>query len=450
MRVGSGGYWLRSVDYGREDTDKGSCWNLNSGAFETFNTAGAIRMTPTSNSGLFQVIGKPDGGAEKVLMNVGNSAYFLQSADYVPNGSTGFHLDLVNGNMIGANFAITLTKGDNILTIGSKDCTNAIQISHKTQGEKFSIHWDGSVFLRGSASLTVESGSIQSGGIGDTKGKYYKFDHNGGTIAGWTIAEDGIYYGNKTNATSYLHSNGEIWLNTGGSFLELRNDHFKLSCDSGGDGYPYLWMGADYGRLQSSQATFYFGDGFAGSGSSGFQMSHTGGGDLRVGPGGCGMLLGDGYIKITDVAGGSIAALGYGPSVGVLVDNTAAMMTYVDGGSLIADSSTAMMTFSSGGWVGCSSTRAIMSYGSGGSRGEVIANGSKSEINYGNDSTINGRVRCTSDGVYITGTLHPLSGYDGYTGIVSVDSVEVGEDGLFSDITKQDWTFINGVLVAVD
>jgi hypothetical protein len=374
----------------------------------------------------------------------------LQSADYVPNGSTGFHLDLVNGNMIGANFAITLTKGDNILTIGSKDCTNAIQISHKTQGEKFSIHWDGSVFLRGSASLTVESGSIQSGGIGDTKGKYYKFDHNGGTIAGWTIAEDGIYYGNKTNATSYLHSNGEIWLNTGGSFLELRNDHFKLSCDSGGDGYPYLWMGADYGRLQSSQATFYFGDGFAGSGSSGFQMSHTGGGDLRVGPGGCGMLLGDGYIKITDVAGGSIAALGYGPSVGVLVDNTAAMMTYVDGGSLIADSSTAMMTFSSGGWVGCSSTRAIMSYGSGGSRGEVIANGSKSEINYGNDSTINGRVRCTSDGVYITGTLHPLSGYDGYTGIVSVDSVEVGEDGLFSDITKQDWTFINGVLVAVD
>lgn len=225
MQIGSGGYWLRSVGYGRGD-DNGSCWNLDTGNFETYNTGGRIQMTPSNPNGLFQIAGKV-GGAEKVLMNVGTGNYYLQSADYSDADATGFKLDLANGNMTGYNFAMVIKKGSNTLTLGSKSCTNAIQIAGPT-GERFSIHWDGSVFLRGEASLTVESGIIQSGGETDPKGKYYKFDQNGGTIGPWHFTDTAFWAGAETeaDATTILHPDGSIKLK--GKYMTLWLDDYSF------------------------------------------------------------------------------------------------------------------------------------------------------------------------------------------------------------------------------
>lgn len=96
ITIGENAYWIRSIDYAKPEIQKGSCWNLDTGAFETYNVAGAIRMTPRSDAGLFQVVGKPDGGVERILMNVGNSAYYLQSA-YYPDGTQGSYWNLQDG-----------------------------------------------------------------------------------------------------------------------------------------------------------------------------------------------------------------------------------------------------------------------------------------------------------------------------------------------------------------
>ena len=243
MQIGSGGYWLRSVGYGRGD-DNGSCWNLDTGNFETYNTGGRIQMTPSNPNGLFQIAGKV-GGVEKVLMNVGTGNYYLQSADYSDANATGFKLDLANGNMTGYNFAMVIKKGSNTLTLGSKSCTNAIQIAGST-GERFSVHWDGSVFLRGEASLTVESGEILSGDKDSANQPFYSFKKNGGRIGPWIIDEKGIYSGgtDKYSATSWLGTEGDIRLQReSGLQMTLGSNYFQIINKSGGtSSYPRMML----------------------------------------------------------------------------------------------------------------------------------------------------------------------------------------------------------------
>ena len=258
MQVGSGGYWLRSADYGRAGTTSGSCWNLENGTFETYNAGGRIKMTPSTTNALFQIFGNVNG-SEKPLMNVGTGAYYLQSADYSDADKTGFKLDLANGNMVGYNFAMTITKGNNVLTIGSKSCTNAIQIyDSSTAKERFSVHWDGSVFLRGEASLTVESGEILSGDKDSANQPFYSFKKNGGRIGPWVIDEKGIYAGgtDKYSATSWLGTEGDIRLQRdngmqmvlGQTYLQI-----KYSPSSGGTlGYPRMMLDTTGFTIRSS------------------------------------------------------------------------------------------------------------------------------------------------------------------------------------------------------
>lgn len=63
---------------------------------------------------------------------------------------------------------------------------------------KFTIDKNGNTSINGTATLTVESGIIQSGGT--TKGKYFSFNQDGGTIAGWIIG-DGILQSKDGNIT---------------------------------------------------------------------------------------------------------------------------------------------------------------------------------------------------------------------------------------------------------
>jgi hypothetical protein len=144
--------------------------------------------------------------------------------------------------MEGANFNMTITKGPNVLTIGSKNCNNAIQIYNKnTAKERFAVHWDGSVFLRGEATLTVESGKIISGNKVDDL-PYYELTPTGGRIGPWYITNDAIYAGAATvaDATSILKPDGNIILKAAGFKLSLTQSEFfigKYGADKNVSGY---------------------------------------------------------------------------------------------------------------------------------------------------------------------------------------------------------------------
>lgn len=327
MTIGGGNYWLRSVDYGREGTDKGSCWNLNSGAFETFNTAGVIRMTPTSPYGLFQVIGKVDG-SEKVLMNVGTSSYYLQSA-YYPDGTQGSYWDLQNGNFVTKNtggkilmqpsnanalfqvignvdgektlinigtnsyylqsadyvMSTTSTKGKGFRIDLGTGYINASDFKLFAKGDegyiaigtgntyaidvngRFQVDWKGNTYLRNTAALYVESGKICSGVAGSvTEGKYYIFDQDGGTIAGWKIGEKNIYNEDDPDAIQ-LSSEGTINMKAGNNYLSLSSNGFTIGdeVDYGvinfssvqiTPGQVYIKDGSDLGIAGSVASTY--------------------------------------------------------------------------------------------------------------------------------------------------------------------------------------------------
>ena len=198
MQIGSGAYWLRSVSYGR-GAGYGSCWNLENGTFETFNTGGKIVMTPSNANALFQVIG---GGM--VLMNVGTGSYFLQSADY--NGSNaGVKLDLNNGYLDAYNFQITASSGGNFILITS---SGAYPLNVNNM---FYVDWAGNTYILGSALISGNTdiqgiltigpnGSIQSSG----GGAYYMFNTDGGKIGGWTISTDKLTNGKMTLTDSKM------------------------------------------------------------------------------------------------------------------------------------------------------------------------------------------------------------------------------------------------------
>lgn len=252
ITIGENAYWIRSIDYAKPEMQKGSCWNLQNGAFETYNTAGAIRMTPTSDTGLFQVIGKPEGGSEKILMNVGNSAYFLQSANY--SSTDGFYLDLSNGNMIGHNFFIYLTNSYGYIKFGERGSVNAIDVNGK-----FIVQWDGDTYLKGTAALYVQSGKICSGTKGTTdEGKYYSFTQDGGTIGPWHITEKAIWAGGTEAAPdSKLGVDGTIQLKADNMLMKMTNNDFLVGASTDG-GITGISMELNSDRFKVSRLQFHY------------------------------------------------------------------------------------------------------------------------------------------------------------------------------------------------
>lgn len=239
INIGATRYQIQSIDHGRNSTDKGSYWNLNTGAFETYNTAGAIKMTPTNPNQLFQITGK-SGSENKTLMNVGTGDYYLQSMDYVPN-TKGFKLNLSDGHMEGRNFFIDLTNDEGYLKICQPDSEYAIDVNGL-----FLVKWNGSVWLRNNATLTVESGVIQSGAEGDTVGKYYKFDQKGGTIGPWHFTDEAFWAGadEEKDATTVLHPDGTMKMKGEKLTLQLLSNMFKVEATTGI--FPRLLMNDKY------------------------------------------------------------------------------------------------------------------------------------------------------------------------------------------------------------
>lgn len=226
MYVGSNNYYLQSLQWAKTSgTSKlGSKWDLNDGSFKAYGSGGKISIQPNNPSALFVV----QTAANKTIMNVGSGAYFLQSADYVENGNTGFKLNLANGTMVGANFFIKLTKDPNYsLQIGEQNNENAIQIL-QGNAQRFAVKWDGSVYLNGKATLTVESGKIQSGG--ETVGKYYSLDEKGGTIGPWHFSDTAFWAGGETEekATTVLHPDGTLKMQSESLTLKLTDYAFSL------------------------------------------------------------------------------------------------------------------------------------------------------------------------------------------------------------------------------
>lgn len=200
MTIGENSYWLRSIDYGTENSGKGSCWNLSNGVFESYNTGGKILIQPNNANALFVV----NDSTGTTLMNIGTNNYYLQSSGYSLSTPTvkgkGFRIDIGAGTISASDFNL-FAKGDSgYIQIGTSG-TYAINVNGK-----FQVEWDGDTYLRQSATLIVESGLIRSGNKGSSGNYYYTLNQDGGTIAGWSIGESSISKNNieLNSASGYI------------------------------------------------------------------------------------------------------------------------------------------------------------------------------------------------------------------------------------------------------
>jgi hypothetical protein len=175
--------------------------------------------------------------------------------------------------MIGRNFFIHLTNDKGYIKIGEGASTFAIDVNNK-----FKVAWDGDTYLKGSAALYVESGTIYSGtknGTGNlTAGKYYEFSPSGGRIGPWHIDEKAIWTGSDISSPdSKLGSDGTILLSADSMKLSMTDTEFSVSSEDidlilnadmfkiGIDTFRYIKLtkgeyGADEFKISGNRSSF--------------------------------------------------------------------------------------------------------------------------------------------------------------------------------------------------
>lgn len=135
-----------------------------------------IILDSTGTSGYFSI---KDKANDKNLIYIGSTGYYLQSKNFVyPSGSgenevagAGVRFDLNSGKLIGYDFLIQAGQGSKKLIINSDSESNPLTI-----GSNFYVDWDGNLY--------VNNGKF----IGMIEAKT-------GSIGGWNIDEDVLYYG---------------------------------------------------------------------------------------------------------------------------------------------------------------------------------------------------------------------------------------------------------------
>ena len=241
-------YYLQSSNFNASGKT-GTRLDLQNGKYTSYGSTGRIIINSSGNNLLNIDYRNPDNSFTS-LMQVGTTGYWLQSADYVPNIS-GFRLDLTNGHMEGRNFFIDLTNDNGYIKIGQNGSDYAIDVN-----SQFLVKWDGSVWLRNNATLTVESGVIQSGADGDTKGDYYSLEQAGGKIGGWYLTKTSLQsykpgtaspeYSSQLGADGTLFLDGKKWKMKldDNDFSIYPHDNITYSDSAGG-----LFIGETKGSL---------------------------------------------------------------------------------------------------------------------------------------------------------------------------------------------------------
>lgn len=258
MYVGSGSsYYIQNLAWATSNGTTGSKWNLNNGHFDAKGGGGSIAIHPDNASGLFIV----KDSSDKTILNVGTT-YYLQSSDYNTTAHTGVRFDLATGKITAYKFQINAYgSGGNYIKIDSGADTYPLNVNGK-----FKVGWNGNTVLEGSATLTVKSGIIQSGG-GATAGDYYSFNESGGKIGPWNITKDKIYTEPSGEGGGYseLGTTGTIKLNASSMTLELTDTRFKVANTSGeSETYPGIGIFSSYAYFGTAVTTgFRCGDGYA-------------------------------------------------------------------------------------------------------------------------------------------------------------------------------------------
>ena len=245
MYVGSGAsYYIQNLAWATSSGATGSKWNLNNGHFDAKGDGGSIAIHPDNGNGLFVV----KDSSDKIILNVGTT-YYLQSSDYNPAEHKGVRFDLATGKITAFNFQVDAYASDSkYIKINS----GADKYPFNVNGN-FLIGWDGSTILKGNATLTVESGIIQSGG-GGSVGKYYSLNEKGGTIGPWHIDFDAIWTGtSKADPASKLGTDGTILLQADDMKLTMNATCFQVqNCSGASKFYPNLYLGPYVTRIKSS------------------------------------------------------------------------------------------------------------------------------------------------------------------------------------------------------
>lgn len=241
MYVGSSSsYYIQNLAWATSSGTTGSKWNLNNGRFDAKSTGGSIAIHPDTPSGLF-VVKVGTGENEKIILNVGTT-YYLQSSDYNTDNHKGVRFDLATGKITAFNFQVDAYKTDGkYIKINSGAETYPLNVNGN-----FLVGWDGSTILKGNATLTVQSGKIQSGKDGDTKGKYYSLNEGGGHIGGWYLTSNSFQSWNPSGTagdySSQMGTDGTMKLD--GKKWTLRLDENRFSVyPHGENGYSLLKAG---------------------------------------------------------------------------------------------------------------------------------------------------------------------------------------------------------------
>lgn len=267
LNISQSEYYLQSSAY--NGGTFGTHLNLRDGYLVTYGADGGFVKLNGEGTPFFQI----HNGSSNIFY-CGNYDYYLQSAGYPSaggvkidfvvdsdsgnsleggtgettwyiqkNGKATFnYIDAVMGGKIGP-FYITSTHlcTEQVTTIGENGIYLGTEGFSVSSG-KFTIDKFGNTSINGEATLTVESGIIQSGGT--TKGKYYSFNQSGGHIGPWKIDEKAIWCGETFDAAvSKLGVDGSIKLTADNMVLEMNRSKFQvIAKDGNSELYPQLFI----------------------------------------------------------------------------------------------------------------------------------------------------------------------------------------------------------------
>lgn len=125
-----------------------------------------VELDPTRDN-IFRIFSTTNNNsAQKDILKIGRSEYFLQTLNYSSGDKTGTRIDLANGKMDAYNFTIRAYNKNNEIKIDSTDDNGGypLQIGPINGTKPFKVAWDGSIRLgAGTTIIWGEGGVTQEG-----------------------------------------------------------------------------------------------------------------------------------------------------------------------------------------------------------------------------------------------------------------------------------------------
>ena len=190
MNISENGYYIQS-------NNKNVKFDLSGNKLDIKGSGGSVVLNGNGTTALMTIT----NASNKTLMQVGNGAYYLQTANYVSNSNThtGTKIDLNSGKITSHNFNIKAYNSSNqTITINSGAGTNGYPFDING---KFKVKWDGSLDIGGGNFTVSAAGAVNAKNLNITGGSIKigsKFSVNSSGV----LTASGANISGKITATS--------------------------------------------------------------------------------------------------------------------------------------------------------------------------------------------------------------------------------------------------------